>query len=286
MCLIIEIPAGNTPEKWIVDSALKYNGDGVGIMHSGQATKWKSLGVDKVMQELEALHEVDVAIHFRMATDGKVNKSNAHPFKLKNRAWLMHNGILSAYRTTKDSAKSDTRQFVETFCNPLISEHGSIPKKELEQEIYGSAILIMQRDGGMNRYGSGWNCFDGCYYSNEYAWDCPTYASKYVSSTAASQYGYAAGESYSKYISDDYEDSAVRDSNRDASVSQSMAEVLSSCVDVLPFNDSGYIAYEDIGLQDELLEDEISAHDFLEYCTGDTLLYMYTWAVGNGIIGY
>jgi hypothetical protein len=277
MCLIIEVPKNQSPKRWIVESALEYNADGVGIMHDGKAVKWIKPSVDKIMAYLEEVKPVDAAIHFRMATDGKINKANAHPFKLKNQSWLMHNGILGKYRTTKTAAKSDTRQFVEQFCNVQISQHGSVPKAALEAEIVGNAILIMLKDGSITKYGSGWNKFEGCYYSNEYAWDSPTYASKYA---VKSKVQYASRTAYPAYIADDY--APVRCRSGAEMLEEDMLRVCENLVDILPFNDCSYMSYADIELQDELLEEEITAHDFLEFCDAETLLLMYTWAAVNG----
>ncbi len=271
MCLIIHKPEGSTVPKWVIESALEYNNDGFGVMAEGKARKWKYRTLEQIQDILGPLEAVNAALHFRMATDGLVNKSNAHPFKLRNRAWLMHNGMLSKYRTSKTDKISDTRKFIDTFCNPLISEHGSIPTAKLEEEIWGNTICLMQKDGEINRYGSGWTKHDGNFFSNEYAWDSPTYQSKY----GISDY---LGSDYPLYTK---EELAVESSDY---LSESMLDVLLQVTDILPFNDVGYVAYSDVELQDEILDGEITPKDFLEFCSAETLLLMYTWAAQHNHI--
>jgi hypothetical protein len=228
------------------------------------------------MEIMDTLTDVDVAIHFRMATDGRVNKHNAHPFKLKNQSWLMHNGILSAYRTSKDDVKSDTRNFVETFCNPLIKKHGSVPKTALEQEIFGSTICLMNKDGSINRYGSGWVKYSGSFYSNEYAWDSPTYSAAYSSKVQSNLVSTRRPD----YIFDDVD----RGFQDESILAEAMLGLLEQCTDILPYTDPSYVSYDDIWLQDQIGLEAISGQEFIEYCSAETLLLMYTWAVSQGHI--
>ena len=283
MCLIIHKPAGKEVPRWIIDSAYRYNSDGFGIMSNGTAAKWADLKPAQIEEELSKLKEHDVAIHFRMATHGKVNKKNAHPFKLKNRAWLMHNGILHKYTPeNRHGEKSDTRLFVEQFCNPKISKHGSIPIALLEAEILGNAICIMQSDGVISRYGSRWSEHDGLYFSNEYAWDAPS--SSYTMDTILPDRGYRRSKrDYPAYIADDLVQERLPAEDSEY-LADSIHWALLHLVDILPFNDCSYIAYEDINLQDELLENEISPNEFLELCQAETMLHLYTWSVANGYI--
>jgi predicted glutamine amidotransferase len=275
MCLIIEKPAGQEIKKWILESALEYNRDGFGIMHEGHARKWKSLGLSEICDALEPLIDIDVAVHFRMATDGRINKHNAHPFKLKNKSWLMHNGVLSAYRTGKDDARSDTRRFVEEFCNTLIKQHGSVPRAAMEGEILGSTICLMQKDGTINRYGSGWTNYEGCYFSNEYAWDCPTYTSKYYTPSRSIV-------SYAASFDDEDGDYSVGDFNVD--LATDIILDLEMVSDMLPYNDPTYIDYADVDITEQLLSDQLSPSEYFELCSPKTLLSLYRYAAVNQYI--
>jgi hypothetical protein len=277
MCLIVVKPAGQTIPTHVIESAQEYNSDGFGLMYNGTAKRWKHRTPKQISKLLEPLGDVDVAVHFRMATDGKVCVANAHPFKMKNQAYLMHNGILSKYRTSGKAAKSDTRMFIETFCNPAIEKHGSIPRKDLEREITGNAICIMQRDGVINTYGDSWLSRYGCQFSNTYAWDSGDW------------------QGVTKYYTGS---SKVRDSidYTDVNGPVDMADFdtngllgtlyyrLYEVADMLPVHDYAYVAYEDLDLQDSVVAGEIDCYSFLNACSEETLLELYTFACNQNLI--
>jgi predicted glutamine amidotransferase len=277
MCLIVVKPAGQDIPQNVIVSAQEYNSDGFGIMHNGTSRRWKHRTAAQITSLLEDMTDIDCAVHFRMATDGKVCVANSHPFKLRNDAYLMHNGILSKYRTSGKANKSDTRTFIDKFCNPLISKHGSIPRNELENEIYGNAIAIMQKDGTINTYGSSWLERYGCKFSNTYAWD--------------------SGESWKSYSSiynnSSYSSSKTRDSidtpvdMGDSGTYGLLGTIyyrLYEIADMLPVQDYSYVAYEDLDLQDSLIADEIDCYKFLNQCTEETLLELYTYACNQALI--
>jgi hypothetical protein len=267
MCLIIHSPKGKTIEKWIIQSALEYNADGVGIMANGKAEKWKQLDAASIKQYVDSIRDQEFAIHFRMATDGRVTKENAHPFRLRNKTWLMHNGILRAYSTGLKAEISDTRKFIDEFCNPRISQHGSIPVAELEKEIVGNRIAIMQTDGTINRYGDEWLEYDGNHYSNSYAWDMPGKYSGFSMGSALAQ---------RHCVSEDFETSPAFEAD------QILFDRLSRVLDSLPLFDYGITAAGDYELQDALMMGEIDEYAFLESCQSETLVNLYAAAIRAG----
>jgi hypothetical protein len=267
MCLIIHKPAGTEIPRWVIDSALESNPDGFGIMAEGYSNKWRNITGKNAEAKLRELQEYELAVHFRWATDGKVTKRNAHPFKVKGGSYLMHNGILSKYRTSRTDTDSDTKRFVDTFCNPQVQQHGSIPTAALESEIEGSAICLMLPDGIIKRYGGGWSNHFDLWFSNEYAWDAPGKYSK----------------GYARYIDDDYGDVSVTQVSG-VPMADAVFSLLIGLEDVLPFNDCTYIAYDDLSMADDVLDNHMTARDFIECCTDETMLHLYTWAVINGYI--
>lgn len=269
MCLIVVKPAGNVIPDHVIESAYEYNSDGFGIMHDGKARRWQHRSPEEIKALLKPLSDTDVAVHFRMATDGKVSRNNAHPFKLQNKAFLMHNGILSKYRTSPDADKSDTREFIDRFCNPLIKKHGSIPRKPLEQEIYGNAICIMQRDGVIQTYGDSWLTRYGCQFSNTYAWDSAEKVSAYVNKNS--------------YIDDDFDAMSWRSYSAESCMA-TIYHRLSTVVDCLPFYDYSHVMSDDLDLHDSLLDGTIDEMRFLQQCTDETLLELYTVAARSGLI--
>ena len=279
MCLIIHSPKGQTIERSVIESALFYNADGFGLMHSGSAQKWKALSADNIEAELLALVDTDYAVHFRMATDGKVTKKLSHPFKLNNRAYLMHNGILSKDRTDKNATESDTTRFVAEFCNPLIAKHGSIPVSALEQEIIGSKICLMQKCGTINRYGGDWLEYDGNYYSNTYAWDYP------LDKSSLSMSRYGSRRSWDDIVDMADDGTITVEINRDYSlIADNIVDALIPVCQDLPLSTPDHIYYDDMALWDMLLAGELCEQDFIECCCNETLLELYSIAIRDSLI--
>lgn len=277
MCLIIHKPAGQVIAPEIVRSAYRYNSDGFGIMCDGQAEKYADLKPTEIIKKLDKLQDKEIAVHFRMATHGEINKKNAHPFKLNNRAWLMHNGVLSKYAPDKSAKHSDTRQFVDQFCNKMIAKHGSIPRADLEKEIVGNAICIMQRDGTVNRYGSSWLEYEGSWYSNTYAWDYPE--------TTAYQWRDLYGD-YDSIADMSGDGDYISYSAGSDATGDYILDKLLPIVDSLPLNVPDYISYDDMHLWDELLAGYMDEYDFLGSCTATTLVAIYSYAVDRGYVAY
>jgi hypothetical protein len=246
-------------------------------MSEGRAQKWAYITLPEVYKVIDELQEVDCAIHFRMAIHGDINKANTHPFKLKNRAWLMHNGVLGKYATPKGAKKSDTVNFVETFCNKQIAEHGSIPRAALEKEITGNAICIMLPDGNISRYGHGWNQYDGAWFSNSYAWDKPgttKYLTRAYSDYTEYEWSDYGGKSY------DYVAGA------DDATGTILADRLEPISDSLPLNVPDYISYDDMDIYDDLQAGTIDADTFVYSCSSTTLANLYAYAADYGLISY
>jgi hypothetical protein len=280
MCLIVVKPAGQDIPDHVIESARDFNSDGFGIMHNGTSKRWKHRTAAQIKELLDPMTDINCAVHFRMATDGKVCVANSHPFKLRNQAYLMHNGILTKYRTTSKANKSDTREFIDKFCNPMIRQHGSIPRGKLESEIVGNAIAIMQRDGTINTYGDSWLERYGCQFSNTYAWDSGSWSGFYSSS------GLTSSWDTSEYASSRTRDSGPVDMG-DTELKGLLGTIyhrLYDIADMLPCSNYAYVAYEDLDLQESLIADEIDNYKFLALCTEETLLELYTFACNGHLI--
>lgn len=295
MCLIIQIPKGKEIDRWIVDSAAMYNPDGAGIMHSGQTEKWVDIKSGTLHQKLNALKDVDRAVHFRWATHGDVTHKNVHPFPIRNGGYLMHNGILGDYTPIgKDIKKdmSDTRVFIRDFVNPMINFYGSVPKARLTDEIGSNAILLMDKVGNINRYGVGWVQHGGCWFSNEYAWDAP---GKYWSGFDKSKSGNPLqGEDiWSDWQDDDYGvrtlKPRVRTLENDWQLGHEarleIIDALTPLAPLLPINDSSVVAYDDWEIADEAIySKDYLVYDFLYDCSNATLISLYEDCQTTGLI--
>lgn len=117
MCLIAYVPAGKKLPEAHVRSAYNGNDDGIGVMSVHGVERFLgNKALKRCLKYLATLHEVEAeyAIHFRYATHGEVSIGNTHPFTLPNgAAWVMHNGVLSAWTDKATKKHSDTAMFVK-----------------------------------------------------------------------------------------------------------------------------------------------------------------------------
>lgn len=65
----------------------------------------------------EKFPSIDIAIHFRISTHGRVNVTNCHPFKVNKTTAFIHNGMINNVAVNPDF--SDTYIFNETIVKSL-----------------------------------------------------------------------------------------------------------------------------------------------------------------------
>lgn len=118
MCIAILNPPRVTLKKETLLTCWKNNPDGAGLIFTD--TKTRTLYTLKELNSPEAFCNAYAryrkeqpdsyfVIHFRIATAGKVNKANCHPFVVNQNLAFVHNGIISQARTTANH--SDTYHF-------------------------------------------------------------------------------------------------------------------------------------------------------------------------------
>lgn len=90
--------------------------------------------------------QYDIALHFRIATHGFVDRDNCHPFAIGDGAFI-HNGFIPGYGTGLDG-RSDTRAFCEDVLNPCMAyspEWGKKPHEKalIEGCLNGSKAVLL-----------------------------------------------------------------------------------------------------------------------------------------------
>jgi hypothetical protein len=175
MCLIIHKPENATVPEWLVESALDYNPDGVGIMSSLGTTRHLDVSLDHAMDLIDRQRDVAAGIHFRMRTHGARNKANVHPFKVNGRVQVMHNGIMTRYTPTfvSDGQKSDTRVFIESWLQPRTKGNRLPSREDIESELgSGNRLLAYDRKSDtFHIYNKAHGVTEGALWlSNTYAW--------------------------------------------------------------------------------------------------------------------
>ena len=93
-----------------------FDGDKVQIVKEMKSVKL----LHKQYTEVRAkFPDVDIAIHFRVSTHGRVNSTNCHPFRVSKNTAFIHNGIIQGVGTSPDF--SDTYLFNEGIVKKLPS---------------------------------------------------------------------------------------------------------------------------------------------------------------------
>jgi hypothetical protein len=133
---------------------MKSNPDGWGL-HSAHGVFYSfGLPNDDIRAFLSSKKKQNwmVTIHFRYATHGTISIDNAHPFRLNDTEWLMHNGCLSG-DMFDHKTKSDTAILAEVLkdCGP---KGRDFILEQLAEEIgYGNRFCILRKNG-WTRYGN------------------------------------------------------------------------------------------------------------------------------------
>jgi len=121
MCLIIEKRRCDTIPQALIESAWDRNHDGYGIMYrlNGRVIIHKGNKRKHLFHDLNQIRDKEAYIHLRMATHGRKNIENTHPFDCGRGVFLMHNGIVDT-DTSSDSDMSDTWHMVRQVFIPLL----------------------------------------------------------------------------------------------------------------------------------------------------------------------
>lgn len=193
MCLIIHKPVNVTIPEDILESGLRRNPDGWGIVYrsAGQVVAlhgcYVSTRKSRKMLRRALRDQVgprECLVHLRMATHGKVSLENTHPFRVRmagsDDVWLMHNGVLSGYGKSGAEGESDTRDFLVRIIEPLTTEFGAAVLENpaiqalLADHIGDNRLAFMDAERGVLIVNRGQGVeHGGCWLSNTYAWDAP-----------------------------------------------------------------------------------------------------------------
>lgn len=119
MCIIAYKPKKATITKRMLRNCWDNNPDGGGYMfsHNGKLIIKKGFFAFRRFYQSyrkdERRYDGNFVLHFRIATHGKISKTNTHPFYVNKNLGFAHNGILHCVDVPKDSIKSDTMIFIK-----------------------------------------------------------------------------------------------------------------------------------------------------------------------------
>ena len=126
MCIIASIPKGvGTISESTLETMANNNSHGFGISwidDNNIINTFKSMENKKFIEKALDIQnkfskKSDILIHCRIATSGKTNLANCHPFEVNKNTVFAHNGVLDCVEPTKNM--SDTRVFNNTLLKNL-----------------------------------------------------------------------------------------------------------------------------------------------------------------------
>lgn len=171
MCIAIVAPAGKLVKETTLLECNANNPDGAGFAYIKDGKVEISKGFFKIGQfiaeykkKAEAFGKDNpMLLHFRIATQGKVNAPNCHPFPIRGGA-IIHNGSLWYKRGEQE--KSDTREFAERMYNNLSYDVVKAALPEVTEALQWNKLAMLYDDGQYIRIGK-WYEDEGIWYSNE-----------------------------------------------------------------------------------------------------------------------
>lgn len=141
MCLIIHKPANQQLPEGLLESAIRYNPHGFGVMaFSNRAQPLVRRRSRSDLRELlkicATFHGQECVIHLRYATSGKQDLENAHPVKVTSGIYVAHNGTLNLNRHVQE--RSDTWHLVKDYLRPLLRNNPQLLYERFFQQMIES----------------------------------------------------------------------------------------------------------------------------------------------------
>ena len=223
MCLIV---VGNKndviKQKSILEDALKINHNGFGLMYfkddniiSKKTLSTKFSDIENLIKSVMEDCPSKLALHFRFATEGVVDKINTHPISILSKEKdgraisLMHNSpMLPTALIDKD--RSDTHQFVKYYLKPVLKSNPDLlyNQKWLEQlnsDCEGSRLVFCDAENRSFIYVNRklWTKKDKVWFSNDNSFHTSSWGFGHMGNS----YNYGSNwNSYKGYDPDEIED--------------------------------------------------------------------------------
>lgn len=165
---------------------------------------WQALAI--------SLGQTQFAMHTRMRTSGKIDNINAHPHRVHEGVWLMHNGVLTINQSSNTN-ESDTIHYIRQRIAPIVAVAPELAMNSALCTLIASDIgvsnkfVICTPGGFMTLNKSAGVEFRGSWFSNTYAW------SLHSPKSTTGGHGYAGWEDrygdtpgYKKWHNENFDD--------------------------------------------------------------------------------
>ncbi len=122
MCLIIHKPRGVEIPADLLEAAVSLNRDGWGLMGFSKdggllLERHAKVDLEEILATERRHRDAEYVLHLRKRTRGAANVENAHPFKVTDGVYMMHNGTIKL--DTRVAGMSDSWHFVSEILRPL-----------------------------------------------------------------------------------------------------------------------------------------------------------------------
>lgn len=174
MCIAIYQPSYTEINDFTLETCYFNNPDGMGFMYvkNGKIVIVKELKnfdyfLTMYHKALRCNLDASFVLHFRIATHGKIDLANCHPFRVNSELAFCHNGILDIDSTEK---VSDTRMFAKTILRKLPANwlHNDAIVELVESYIGEYNKMVFLSNTGevsiLNEHKGVWD--NGVWYSN------------------------------------------------------------------------------------------------------------------------
>ena len=187
MCVICVKEKGvKMPTMENIKAMWEHNPDGAGYMLARNGYVYIRKGFMKLSDFLSALETEKITtddviiMHFRISTQGGVNKAMTHPFALSTRledmkelnvmadVGVVHNGIIRMTTDFRQKEYSDTALFVANYLSKLIRTADDFYDEEIKEMIFnliGSKMVLLNGNGDIQMIGE-FAKRNGLWYSN------------------------------------------------------------------------------------------------------------------------
>jgi len=176
VCIIIAKQPRQTIKKSHIYEGFDSNPNGAGFMYLKDGHVTIDKGYSDPKKFYRAFKDVEreypnspIVLHMRIATSGKTDVENCHPFYTRHGVGFCHNGIISQY-SYANSQHSDTWHYVESVLNKLPdkfwTDKGILGLIETTAVLSHSKFVLLTPDGPIIFNEMAGEYHQGIWYSN------------------------------------------------------------------------------------------------------------------------
>lgn len=129
MCLIIHKPRGIQIPADLLEAAVSLNRDGWGLMGFSPeghllVERHARVELDEILASERKHRDSEYVLHLRKRTRGGADIDNAHPFKVTDGVYMMHNGTIKL--DARVAGMSDSWHFASEILRPLAQRRSGV----------------------------------------------------------------------------------------------------------------------------------------------------------------